>query len=159
MSLLFILYSFLSIASSSLQSRHPRSDCRLVTGQRKTVHDFACLLEDHMQDIPEESWHNFEIECLTLVQRFRQATQLSWQTHQQPHINISLLWNSVLGTEHFEYCPRLNDYVINEAKYVHQLKQVTWLQEGKCDLQACHGNGWPCVNGAYLVLIYVVNTS
>ena len=53
-----------------------------LTGQSKIVHDFACLLEGHMQKIPEESWHNFQIECLQLVNRFRQPTHPSWQTQQ-----------------------------------------------------------------------------
>jgi len=51
----------------------------VLSGQRKIVHDFACLLEDHMHGIPEESWHDFEMECLSLVQRFKQPAWSSWQ--------------------------------------------------------------------------------
>jgi len=43
------------------------------SGHRKSVHDFACLkatcmLEGNMQAIPEDSWHNFQIDCLNIVQ-------------------------------------------------------------------------------------------
>ncbi|XP_054650157.1 thymocyte nuclear protein 1 [Dunckerocampus dactyliophorus] len=43
-----------------------------LSGHRRIVHDFACLLEGHMLTIPENSWHNFQIECLNLVQKFKQ---------------------------------------------------------------------------------------
>ncbi|KAK6174259.1 hypothetical protein SNE40_017571 [Patella caerulea] len=36
------------------------------TGQPKIAHDFAFLLEGHMQGIPEDSWHEFHIDCLNL---------------------------------------------------------------------------------------------
>ena len=47
--------------------------------QRKIVHDFACLLEGYMQGIPEDSWHEFQIDCLNLVHRYRQQNQLFQQ--------------------------------------------------------------------------------
>ena len=38
-----------------------------------------------MQKISEESWPNFELECLNLVHKFRQpAAQPPWQTQHQP---------------------------------------------------------------------------
>ena len=53
-------------------------------GQQKIVHDFACLLEGHMQGISEDSWHDFQIDCLNLVHRCRQQNQLSQQPQQTP---------------------------------------------------------------------------
>ena len=53
-------------------------------GQQKIVHDFACLLEGHMQGILEDSWHEFQIDCLNLVHRNRQQNQLSQQPQQTP---------------------------------------------------------------------------
>ena len=53
-------------------------------GQQKIVHDFACLLEGHMQDISENSWHEFQIDCLNLIHRYRQQNQLSQQPQQTP---------------------------------------------------------------------------
>ena len=46
-----------------------------LTGYSKMVHDFAVLLEDHMQTIPEKNWHSFQIDCLNLVQSYRQTTK------------------------------------------------------------------------------------
>lgn len=43
------------------------------SGHQRIVHNFACLLEGHMQGIPEESWHNFQIDCLNLVHRYKQG--------------------------------------------------------------------------------------
>ncbi|XP_050724623.1 activating signal cointegrator 1 complex subunit 2 homolog [Eriocheir sinensis] len=54
------------------------------TGHQKIVHDFVCLLEGHMQGIPEESWHEFQIDCLNLVHRYRQRRPLFQQSQQQP---------------------------------------------------------------------------
>lgn len=71
-----------------------------LTGQKKIVHDFACLLEGHMQKIPEQSWHSFQIECLQLVHNFKQPTRptqpcqqqpSSWQSNQWP---INSHWSS-----------------------------------------------------------------
>ena len=53
-------------------------------GQQKIVHDFACLLEGHMQGISEDSWQEFQIDCLNLVHRYRQQNQLSQQPQQTP---------------------------------------------------------------------------
>eukprot|EP00745_Piridium_sociabile_P027490 TRINITY_DN44279_c0_g1_i2.p1 TRINITY_DN44279_c0_g1~~TRINITY_DN44279_c0_g1_i2.p1 ORF type:complete len:530 (+),score=134.32 TRINITY_DN44279_c0_g1_i2:421-2010(+) len=56
------------------------------TGQQKIVHDFACLLEGHMQGIPEDSWHEFQIDSLNLVHRYRQRQQqppMTWPAPQQ----------------------------------------------------------------------------
>ena len=53
-------------------------------GQQKIVHDFACLLKGHMQGISEDSWHEFQIDCLNLVNRYRQQNQLSQQPQQTP---------------------------------------------------------------------------
>ena len=48
---------------------------RHSTNHLKMVHDFAVLLEDHMQGIPEDKWHQFQIECLNLVHSYRQKNQ------------------------------------------------------------------------------------
>ena len=48
---------------------------RRLTGHLKMVHDFATLLEDHMQTIPEDLWHSFQIDCLNLVQSYKQRGQ------------------------------------------------------------------------------------
>ncbi|XP_029973467.1 uncharacterized protein LOC115407244 [Salarias fasciatus] len=50
---------------------------------QKIVHDFSCLLEGHMQDIPEESWHEFQIDCLNLVHRYKQQRQLFQQPQRR----------------------------------------------------------------------------
>lgn len=55
-----------------------------LTGQKKIVHDFACLLEGHMQKIPEESWHSFQIECLQLVHNFKQPTRPTQPSSSNP---------------------------------------------------------------------------
>ncbi|XP_030853303.1 uncharacterized protein LOC115929139 isoform X1 [Strongylocentrotus purpuratus] len=63
-----------------------------LTGQKKIVHDFACLLEGHMQKIPEESWHSFQIECLQLVHNFKQPTRPTQPCQQQPSSWQSNQW-------------------------------------------------------------------
>ena len=69
------MFQILSKADS-LGVRH------FYTGQHKIVHDFACLLEGHMQAIPEDSWHEFQIDCLNLVHCYRQRRQLFKQPEQ-----------------------------------------------------------------------------
>ncbi|XP_076034198.1 uncharacterized protein LOC143020994 isoform X4 [Oratosquilla oratoria] len=56
------------------------------TGQQKIIHNFACLLEGPMQGIPEDSWHEFQIDCLNLVHCNRQQRQLFQQPQQQPSV-------------------------------------------------------------------------
>ena len=55
---------------------------RSLTGHAKMVHDFAALLKDHMQDIPEQSWHSFQIERLNFVQIYRQGNKQPTTQHQ-----------------------------------------------------------------------------
>ncbi|XP_068229062.1 uncharacterized protein [Palaemon carinicauda] len=52
-------------------------------GQHKIVHDFSCLLEGYMRAIPVHRWHEFQIECLNLTQRYRDETQVLQQAQQQ----------------------------------------------------------------------------
>ena len=52
------------------------------SGQAKMVHDYAVQLEDHMQNIPEQSWHYFQIECLNCVQSYRQGNEQPTTQHQ-----------------------------------------------------------------------------
>ena len=55
---------------------------RFLTGHAKMVHDFAALLEDYMQDIPEQPWHSFQIECLNFEQSYRQGNEQPTTQHQ-----------------------------------------------------------------------------
>ena len=43
---------------------------KVLTGHPKIIHDFAALLEDHMQAIPEDAWYSFQMDCLNLVQNY-----------------------------------------------------------------------------------------
>ena len=85
-----ILSEFFQILSKadSLEAIHS------YTGQQKIVHDFACLLEGHMQGIPEDSWHQFQIDCLNLVHHYRhcelckQPLQPPLMTWPAPHLSL-----------------------------------------------------------------------
>ncbi|XP_068217050.1 uncharacterized protein [Palaemon carinicauda] len=59
------------------------------TGQHKIVHDFSCLLESHMHAIPEDYWHELQIDCLNIIHHYRQQRQVFQQPNQQP---IMMTW-------------------------------------------------------------------
>lgn len=84
-----VAHSELSEAVKQIIGKADALETQSHTGQQKIVHDFACLLEGHMQSIPEESWHGFEIDCLNLAHRYRQRQQ-QWPVPQQQQF-----WNPV----------------------------------------------------------------
>ena len=67
---------------------------RSLTGRAKMVHDFAAVLEDHMQDIPEQSWHFFQTEGLYFVQRYRQGNEQPTTQHQ-PTLQWEQSWQPI----------------------------------------------------------------
>ena len=61
-----------------------------VTVDSKKVRDFIALLEDNMSDIPVSSWPSFQIDCLNLVQSYRQGEQqvnflFAWKKRRVNH--------------------------------------------------------------------------
>ena len=80
-----VTHTDLSEAMKQILSRADALGTSQYTGQQKIVHDFACLLEGHMQGIPEECWHDFQMECLNLVHQCRQPRPL----FQQPQRSTS----------------------------------------------------------------------
>ena len=84
------------------------------TVHQKIVHDFACLLEGHMQGLPEESWHEFQIDCLNLVHRYRQRRPLFQQSQQQP----PMIWQ---GPQQQQPCQPLQ-----QQQFWHPPQPATW---------------------------------
>ena len=67
---------------------------RSLTGHAKMVHNFAALFEDHLQDIPEQSWHSFQIKCLNFVQSYRQGNEQPTTQHQ-PTLEWKQSWQPI----------------------------------------------------------------
>ena len=89
--------SFSDAVKKILSKADSLGDSHSFTGHQKIIHDFACLLEGHMQAIPESKWHEFQIDCLNLVHRYKQHQQqpMTWLApqSQQPLPPHQQLWH------------------------------------------------------------------
>ena len=89
--------SFSDAVKKILSKADSLGDSHSFTGHQKIIHDFACLLEGHMQAIPESKWHEFQIDCLNLVHRYKQHQQqpMTWLApqSQQPLPLHQQLWH------------------------------------------------------------------